>query len=243
MECIRLTPQEEFDLCFRARHPHLFSPMESLRARDELIARNMPLVYLIAGRFARKNPHVDLDDFIGQGSYGLVKAACSFNFQMGNFGMHASNHIKWAIMAMLDTFGTRSVICQSGAQRKLHLKMLRGRRANPEMSDEEVASKIGLTKKEQDRFRYYELSRAPHEPINIRYCADPRNKAIPDQIILAELREIVGTLPDHEQTLLKLRLESELSFNEIGKVIGLWKSNVNKRYTKIVDRLMERMHA
>jgi RNA polymerase sigma factor (sigma-70 family) len=68
-------------------------------ARRVLIERNMRLVWKIASRFARPGPQ--LDDLVGEGYIGLIRAAEAFDPDRGRFSTIATEVVRRHILDFL----------------------------------------------------------------------------------------------------------------------------------------------
>ena len=84
-------------LCIRAQ-------AGDLAARNLLVSRSMGLVYRQAHPWARRNPHLDIDDLAAAGAFGLFTAIRKYDPTRGaSFATYATpwirNHIRQAVIA------------------------------------------------------------------------------------------------------------------------------------------------
>ncbi|MBZ0293929.1 MAG: sigma-70 family RNA polymerase sigma factor [Anaerolineae bacterium] len=76
-------------------------------ARDELITRNLRLVYYVAKRYHSKDPATEFQDLVQEGMTGLIKAADKYDWQRGTrFGSLAIWWIRQSISLYQNRAGT-----------------------------------------------------------------------------------------------------------------------------------------
>lgn len=90
---------EEFDLLDEKEIPEL---VERMHQGDEeayatLILSNLRLVAFVARRFADSAKHMDFDDLVEEGNFGLMDAIQKFNPEEGKFSVYAYRGIRMAI--------------------------------------------------------------------------------------------------------------------------------------------------
>ena len=186
--------------------------------RDGVIRAHAGLARNMALRLAGKVPaSVDLDDLIGAGVLGLIDA-------VDRFEAYARTRIQGAI---LDAMRAED-----------HLSR-RERRASREAdrSEDKVRMKLGreLTVEESDCARRGVPRSLAHSQIFVQ-IDDAGDAALANEetafarVAAAQeherVRELVACLPERERTILALYYEEELTYREIGQVMGVTESRI-----------------
>lgn len=227
-------------------------------ARNRMILANLGLVVTIARKFQGRG--LALDDLVGEGNLGLIRAVASFDPDFGTrFSTYAAYWIEEAIRdALLNRTATirlpayivRLLTRWDRAKRSLHQQW------EYPPSFDEVASHLGLTEREKKLVQMAQrtLRIKPesgiqadrgdssfYEPIDT--CAGPD-----DSVQIEEDREDLALrmrcLDERELNVLKSRFgfngESPLSLKEIGNHMGLtreWIGVIEKRAIKKLGSL------
>ncbi len=218
-------------------------------ARNRMIEANLGLVCKIASEFRRGG--LSLDDLIGEGNLGLIRAVDKFDPRFGTrFSTYAVYWIKQSIrLALMNKARTIRVPVHMV---KLLTKWRRAERARTRElgrspSFDEIASYLGLSEKHQSF-----VAKACHAR-KLELECDRGSKAtnwLSDTVVdrhrsglatveadeeRAVLAQRLAHLDDHERTVLALRygLGGEpLTLNEIGRRLGLcreWVSKIERR--------------
>ncbi len=79
--------------------------------RDDLVQRNMPLVFKIANKFRRiaAERGIDFDELVSSGAVAMWKAVCCFDETKGTFVTLAYGRIQWAMLGVLRRHKSRAV--------------------------------------------------------------------------------------------------------------------------------------
>ncbi|HEY8426527.1 MAG TPA: RNA polymerase sigma factor WhiG [Limnochordales bacterium] len=225
--------------------------------REQLILEYAPLVKYVAGRLAvMLPPHVEFDDLVSYGIFGLVEAVERYDFERGvKFETYAAARIRGAIIDGLRSadWVPRSVRQKARALEKelVRLESHLGRAA----SDDEVAQALGMTVQEYDRL-LAELSGAslvsldevwvadPEEESQLRLLETVSDSAAPSPEESLEERELerlvaeaIDHLPERERLVLALYYHEGLTLKEIGRVLGVTESRVCQIHTKAILRV------
>jgi len=212
-------------------------PLDSLR--QQRILGSLPAARSVAQRISRKLPHgVDLDDLIGAASMGLIEAADRFEGNRGvPFEAYAHRRMQGAVLDALRT--------------EDHLS----RRSRRQLREADAAEgllcrKLGraLSADEQRSVRRGEPVAQPRSRVFLPLdeCAPlasgeaPGNDALADYVkaeSLHGLRTAVSSLADRERLVLSLYYERELTYREIGVVLGVTESRVCQIVRAIHARL------
>jgi RNA polymerase primary sigma factor len=116
-----------------------------LRAKNELIERNMRLVFALARRYG--GPGVPFDDLVQEGMVGLIRAAEKFDYRRGlKFSTYAVWWIRRSLMNALDA--ARTIRIPTSATHQLaaiHAAEAELQRTGPgSPSSEAIADRTGL---------------------------------------------------------------------------------------------------
>lgn len=243
--------------------PHLvrlwkrYKKTRSPELRERLILEYAPLVKHVAGRLAvMLPPHVEFDDLVSYGMFGLVEAVERYDFERGvKFETYAAARIRGAIIDGLRSadWVPRSVRQKARALEKelIRLESRLGRAA----SDDEIAQALGMTVQEYDRL-LAELSGASLVSLDEVWVADPEEEsqlrlletvsnesaASPEDSLEEKelerlLAEAIDRLPERERLVVALYYHEGLTLKEIGRVLGVTESRVCQIHTKAILRL------
>jgi RNA polymerase primary sigma factor len=119
-----------------------------VRAKDEMIERNLRLVFAVARRFAGRG--LSLEDLVQEGTIGLVRAVEKFDYRLGHkFSTYAIWWIRRSLMTALGEARIIRIPSSAGQQlAMIHRAEAELRRRHPgPVSDEAVAEQTGLALK------------------------------------------------------------------------------------------------
>ncbi|MBE6097055.1 MAG: FliA/WhiG family RNA polymerase sigma factor [Schwartzia sp.] len=213
--------------------------------RDRLVEQYMNLVNIIAGRLAISlPPHVDRDDLISSGFFGLLDAVERYEPDRKNkFETYASVRIRGA---MLDYLRSKDWVPTSvRAKIKKYENTVReletslGRNA----SDEEIADAMGITIDELNK-TVSQMNVATIIPLDDYIRAETPNDGLESpgaNIEKLEMQEILAKaihrLPEREKQVVSLYYYEELTMKEISLVLHLSEARVCQLHTKAIFRL------
>ena len=231
------------------------------KVRDRLILTYAPLVKYVAGRLGSGLPaHVDEGDLVSYGLLGLIGAIERFDPERDiKFETYAISRIKGSIIDELRAMDwvPRSVRARArDIERAIAELEARLGRAP---SDEEIATKVGLTQEElADSLT--EISRSSIAALDelwtvgssggdaislIDTIEDQAAQGPQDALSQTEMREAIGEaiarLPEREKLVVTLYYYEELTLREIGEVLGVTESRVSQLHTKAILRLKARL--
>lgn len=212
------------------------------RKREKLILDHIGLVKSIAIRVHENLPvHVDLDDLISAGVFGLMEAVGKFDEQMGcTIATYAKHRIKGAI---LDSLRERDWLSRDMRRRQKQFEAVTHELAVALMrrpTDEEIAEKFGV---DVDRWRMMMLDLLNVGLVSASTRSDPDDDLPPrdfagkasdrpdEMCIVSETHDIlvraVETLPPRYQKVIWLYYESGIPMRAIGLVLGVNESRIS----------------
>jgi RNA polymerase sigma factor FliA len=237
---------------------------DSKAMRDRLILTYAPLVKYVAGRLGSGLPaHVDDDDLISYGLLGLIGAIERYDPDRDvKFETYAIARIKGSIIDELRAMDwvPRSVRARARDIERAIAELERKLHRAP--TDEEIASKIGITEEELED-SLTDISRSSIAALDELWTVNTGGGGGGDQVALidtiedteapdpqgslsqTEMREAVGEaiarLPEREKLVVTLYYYEELTLREIGEVLGVTESRVSQLHTKAILRLKARL--
>jgi RNA polymerase sigma factor for flagellar operon FliA len=226
-------------------------------ARDQLIVAYAPIVKSVAGRIGAGMPsHVDVADLVSYGLAGLIEAVERFDPARGvSFETYGAMRARGAIYDALRSLDwvPRSVREEArsieGATSALLIRLRRlptdaelahELRIDPgelHASLQRVADSrmlaleqpVGATAADGQRMTLLETLPDPNavDPAAAAAATDLRDRIF----------DVVGHMPEREQLVLGLRYTQDLSFQQIGEVLGLTDARVSRIHAKAVLQL------
>lgn len=217
--------------------------------RAALIEVGIPIVRRTAFRMARRlPPNVEVDDLIGAGTEGLLKAIDNYDPSRGDrFEAYAESRIRGAI---LDELRSADSMTRYGRQRANDVaRVIRSleSKLGRAPADDEVADKLGL-KLEEYHSLLGELARGPAlarlgetDPDDVESNSVDPFDACDDAEMRKRLIVELGGLPDRMQQLLALYYQHECTQAEIGKILGVTESRVCQMLGEVAVYLRARL--
>jgi RNA polymerase sigma factor for flagellar operon FliA len=232
---------------------------ESAAARDALVEKYAHLVKYVVGRLAVSIPGVfDREDAMQAGTIGLLRAIDGYKADSAaSFESYAIVRIRGAILdavRSLDGVGRAGREAGRAIAKAIHdLETELGR--SPE--ETEVASRLGVT---VDRYRE-QLAAASMVTVSLdepdsrnddddapgyaesamdHGAVDPGEEVARRDAVAVLAREI-SRLNDRPKLVLALYYQDELTFREIGEVLGVTESRVCQIHTEAILTLRNRM--
>jgi len=238
-----------------------FKKTRAQPARDRLILTYAPLVKYVAGRLGSGLPaHVEEEDLVSYGLLGLINAIERYDPDRDvKFETYAITRIKGAIIDELRAMDwvPRSVRARAREIERAIAELERRLTRSP--SDEEIASKLGITVEELEG-SLTEISRSSIAALDelwtvgssggdsvalIDTIEDTQGREPQSELAVSEQREALGEaiarLPEREKLVVTLYYYEELTLREIGEVLGVTESRVSQLHTKAILRLKARL--
>jgi RNA polymerase primary sigma factor len=244
-----LTPQEEITLAARIKRG-------DKAARELMIKANLRLVVKIARDYDGLG--LPLLDLINEGNIGLMKGVERFDPAKGaKLSTYASWWIKQAIKRALANQSKTIRLPIHVVDKVAHIRRaeLRLREVlDREPTDEEVAAEVGL---KAHRVREYrDAARAPvslEAPLGDEDDSDRVSEVVADAHAAAPfdhlvseseselVKEVFGTLPSRERTILRMRFgledEEPRTLEEIGEHFGLTRERIRQIQNEALKKL------
>lgn len=223
--------------------------------RDQLILAYSPLVKYTAGRIAARMPgHVEIADLVSYGLGGLIGAVERFEPARGvRFESYAALRIRGAIFDELRSLDwvPRAVRAEAreldNATHELSTLLQRM------PTDAELAEKLSIDPAELDasmqRVADTQMIALDEPWGQAAGVQSTRLETLPDvdaadpavSALATERREhiaeAVEQLPGRERVILALRYQQELTFPEIGEILGVSESRICQLHTKAMIRM------
>ncbi len=224
------------------------------QAKDKLLAEYASLVRYTAQRIAvNLPPHVELDDLVGAGAFGLIKAVETFDPALGfKFETFATHKIRGAILDELRAMDwvPRSVRQKSRELQRTYAKL--EQRFGRMPYDDEVADELGISMGEFESL-LSEVTPSTlvslEEQLPNRH-ADSKSITVIDTIedpngsnplqelgyqeVKSILKDAISELPEKEKLVVALYHYEELTLKEIGQVLGITESRVSQIHSKVM---------
>jgi RNA polymerase sigma factor FliA len=213
--------------------------------RDQLVEHYLTLVNIIAGRLSISLPaHVDRDDLISSGFFGLLDAIDRYDYTRGNkFETYAGVRIRGAMLDYLRSKDWISVSLRQKIRRYEQtvskLEGVLGRSA----TDGEIAKELQLSLDELQNL-IQQLNVATIIPLEeyIRTESPQTGELDPaEHVEFMELQDTLASaidkLPEKEKKVVSLYYYEELTLKEISVILHLSEARICQLHTKAVFRL------
>ncbi|HWR43140.1 FliA/WhiG family RNA polymerase sigma factor [Sporomusa sp.] len=213
--------------------------------REKLIENYLPLVKLVAGRIAVSLPqHVDKDDLISNGFFGLIESIERFDPDRGvKFETYAVVRVRGAILDSLRAQDWIPATIRQKArqyeQTMAKLEHVLGRSA----SDEEIAiaMKISLSElhtliNHLNTSTLIPLEEFARTETASQHTPNPSQHLEEEEVRLMLARSI-DKLPEKERLVVSLYYYDGLTLKEISLILKLSEARISQLHTKAIFRL------
>lgn len=235
-----------------------YTKNKSPAAKEKLILHYAPLVKYTAGRLLiHIGHHVEMDDLVGYGIFGLIDAVEKFDFNHekgAKFETYASFRIRGAIMDYIRkmdwvprTYRERNKLLEQ-AYSQLEDELERS------PTDEELAEKLGMTLEEtRDLMRkspilslvsYDDFIDQSHEQ-SFSSLTTKREDLPEQQVEKQELKELladaINKLDERERLIITLYYFEGLTIREISSIMKISESRVSQINSRAIRRLQSKL--
>jgi RNA polymerase sigma factor FliA len=221
-------------------------PTQRSPERDRLIAEHVEVARRIAERVGRRVPEwVGRDDLVSAAMIGLAEAADRYDAERGEpFVGFAEKRIRGAVLDELRRGDVLSRRQRVQARKVGETIRALANKLGRDPEDEEIAAELGVSMEEY-RSELEELTHVGCVELDVTTVdAGTHQSSHPDPATAAErallggrLRKALGTLSERDATLMSLYYNEDLSYAEIGKLLGITESRVCQLHSKALARL------
>ncbi|MEW6243651.1 MAG: FliA/WhiG family RNA polymerase sigma factor [Bacillota bacterium] len=233
----------------------VYKSTKSPGLKDQIILKYLPLVRYVAGRVAiTLPPHVELDDLISYGVFGLMEAVDRFLPERGvKFETYAVARIRGAILDGLRAFDWVPVSVRQRTREVERAFAAVERREGRAATDEEVREYLGLSEEEyQQRLRetiatsLFSLDelwgKTDDEKPSLGEALADEAAVSPEEHAEMEdvkrlLAKAIDELPEKERLVIALYYYEGLTAKEIALTLRLSQSRISQLHSKAVMRL------
>jgi len=226
----------------------------SIEEREKLILDHYPMVRRVAYRLVSRYPScVEADDLVTIGMLGLIDAVDRFEHDRSiSFSAYARIRVQGAIVDELRKVDWVPRSVRNRADRITKSRELLQERLQRPPTPEELAEHLGV-----EVTRLQEMIRDStvrtlvsmdeggddEDPVRDHLAAEDANPL--DFAMQSHLRDVVrdaiGELPERERNLVEMYYYRDLTFKEIGKILGVTESRVSQLHSRLKKRLMARL--
>lgn len=222
--------------------------------KDQIVRNFLPKIKAIAINLLNTLPKsVDLDDLIQEGVIGLLQSYERYDPTHGaTFYTYALTRIKGSMLDYL-----RKIDWLPKEIRHLIKKYedFVYKHQDENFTDEEIAKELDVEFSDIQKIKYSinksQILELDNYLLNIGEdfieAKERNNEDDPEisaykEIMENQLKEQIKTLKEKEQLVLSLYYEKELTFKEIGEVIGVSESRISQIHSSIIIKLKKKMN-
>lgn len=222
-----------------------------MEAKTLLIEEYIKLVKIIAGRlYTSYGSNIEYNDLVSYGIFGLIDAMEKFDLDKKvKFETYAQIRIRGAI---IDHLRNLDWVPRSARQKSKQVEDAFSKlenRLGRSPTEAEIAAELGITVKElQDimlqtaSFNVISLEEAIFEG----YQFGGTNNYLPEDILCEQetyktLKNNISLLPEREKQVVSLYYYNNLTYKEIGQVLGISESRVSQLHSKAISRLKAKL--
>lgn len=222
-----------------------YQQSKSSDIREQLVQHYLGLVKLVAGRLAIGLPqHVDRDDLISNGFFGLLEAIERFDPARGiKFETYAVARIRGSILDAIRAQDWLPVTLRQKAKQYEQAVAKLEHRLGRSASDQEIASALNITQSELNSL-LHQLNAATVIPLEEFAKSEPVSNQLPNPSHNVETEEVKNTLAkaieklsEKEKLVIALYYYEGMTLKEISLILKLSEARISQLHTKAVFRL------
>ena len=233
-----------------------YGASKSPALKEQLILQYAPLVKHVAGRMRiHIGQHVEYDDLVGYGIFGLIDAIDKFDYEKGvKFETYASVRIRGAIVDHIRRMDwVPRTLRQKNKQIEQACRALESTLGR-EPTDEELAEKLSVP---VDETREIRRKSSVSSLISLDDFLDQSYGVSPEALVSdsndspqsqTDLRErkqmltdAIGKLSEKERLVVTLYYFEDLTLREISSIMKVSESRVSQIHTKAIGKLARRL--
>lgn len=239
-----MTENELWTTYWKTRDPDL---------RNRIIEEHLDYVVRLAQRLKANLPeHIDLDDLVGYGVFGLIEAVDRFEPGYGaSFKTFATVRIRGAMLDGLRTMDFAPTSLRRKERRIVQAIEEFVQEHNRMPASEEVAATLGMSQEEYEKI-VSEVQLVDPLSLSVPLAddstaslldmlADPDALCGVERIERQETLDLVAkaleTLTDRERLVLSLYYERDLTLEEIGNVLGVTRFRVSQIHKQAILKI------
>jgi RNA polymerase sporulation-specific sigma factor len=222
-------------------------------ARDRVVTENVGLVWSIVRRFANRG--YEMEDLFQIGSIGLIKAIDKFDSSYNvKFSTYAVPMITGEIKRFLRDDGMIKV-SRSLKETATKIRVLRERFSNEhgrEPTIEEIEKELNISKEElimaietgsEVESLYKTIYQGDQSPIYLIDKLAETKDECENLVDKLALREIIASLGEKEQEIIKLRYFKDRTQTDIAKELGISQVQVSRLEKRILKIMRDKLGA
>ncbi|MDR2903413.1 MAG: FliA/WhiG family RNA polymerase sigma factor [Clostridiales bacterium] len=234
----------------------LYNETKSPAVKEELILQYSNLVKYVAGRLSiHIGQHVEYDDMISYGIFGLIDAIDKFDYEKGvKFETYASVRIRGSI---IDSIRKLDWVPRTLRQKNKQLETVFSELENMlgrEPTDAELAEKLDMSLEEtQELVKKSSVASLvslndyldQNHEVTFMNTSGTQIESPEAQYEKAEIKEMlidaINKLSDKEKKVITLYYFEDLTLKEISNLMGVSESRISQIHSKAVLRLKARL--
>lgn len=231
-----------------------YAKTKDSKLKEELIIEYSPLVKYVAGRLsAYLGQHVEFEDLVSYGIFGLIDAIDKFDIEKGNkFETYASLRIRGSI---LDSIRKMDWVPRTMRQKQKQMDQIYidlENKLGHIPSDEEVAQSLNITVSEVQELAkknnvasLISLDEYVDQNYEINISSSKQSNqpeyVYEQQELKENLADAIEKLSEKEKMVISLYYFEDLTLKEISAIMEISESRVSQLHTKAVSRLRTRL--
>lgn len=215
------------------------------KIREQIVEHYLSLVKIIVGRIAISLPaHVDRDDLISSGFFGLLDAIERYDPVRGNkFETYAGVRIRGAILDYLRSKDWLPVSLRQKIRRYEQAVSTLEAKLGRAATDKEVAEYLDISLESLQQI-VCQLNIATVIPLEEYIRSEKADTALVSPVDNLEMKELqeslaeaIDKLPEKERIVVSLYYYNELTLREISVILKLSEARISQLHTKAIFRL------